>query len=194
MLKKILLGLALTLGITSAAMASEDFETFQLDTKITHDIYSLEYRKVINSDYDHVEVGVSPIKNLTVSFRYVENGVDTEYRGRVTYELLKYHGFYVTPRVEYRAFEHSDDFFVIRPIFGYSHVVAGVKPYVEVTPQFYIGQKSYRDFNFAKVKTEVGVGIPVFDKFTVTPFVRMDSDDKFNKNNVILGTKLVLAI
>lgn len=181
-------------GISTAAIAG-DFETFELNTQISYGDFSGEYRKVINSNYDHIEVGYSPIKDLTASFRYVEDGKDTEYRVRLTYNLINdFHGFYLKPRIEYRAFENASDYFRFRPIIGYGYRFnEGVRVYAEFTPQFCSGG-GYGDFNFCKTKSEVGVNIKLIKQVSITPFIRMDTDDKFEDRNIIGGTKISLSL
>lgn len=182
------------IGISTAAVA-KDFETFQLDTQISYGNFSGEYRKVINSDYDHIEVGYSPIKGLTASFRYVEEGGDTEYRARLTYNLVNnFHGFYLKPRIEYRVFENDKDYFRFRPIIGYGRQLnEGVRVFAEFTPQFCSGG-GYGTFNFCKTKSEVGVNVKLIKQVSVTPFIRMDTDDKFGDRNIIGGTKISISL
>jgi hypothetical protein len=184
------------IGISATAVsASEDFDTFQLDTQVSVGDFSAEYRKVINSDYDHVELGYSPINRLTVSFRYAETGGETEYRGRMTYTLVEnFHGFYLKPRIEYRGFENSTDYFRFRPIVGYqTSLSTNTKAFVEFTPHFCFGS-GQKGFNFCKTKTELGVKIGVLDRVDIVPFVRLDTDDKFNQNNFIGGTKIAIRL
>lgn len=195
-IRNTLIAAAALIGVTlTSASASDDFDTFQLDTQVSVGDFSAEYRKVINSDYDHVEVGYTPIDRLTVSFRYAETGGDTEYRGRVTYTLVEnFHGFYVKPRVEYRGFERAQDYFRFRPIIGYQTAVSeNTKVYAEFTPQFCFGG-GQKGFNFCQTKTELGVKVGVLDRLDIVPFVRLDTDDKFNRNNFIGGTKIAIRL
>ena len=193
-IRNTLIAAAALLGISTAAMA-RDFETFELDTQVSYGNFSGEYRKVINSDYDHIEVGYSPIKGLTASFRYAEDGGDTEYRTRLTYTLVNnFHGFYLKPRIEYRVFEHDADYFRFRPIIGYGYRLnEGVRVFAEFTPQFCSGG-GFGAFNFCKTKSEVGVNVKLIDQVSVTPFIRIDTNDRFGDRNAIAGTKISISL
>ena len=175
-IRNTLIAAAALLGISTAAMA-RDFETFELDTQVSYGNFSGEYRKVINSDYDHIEVGYR------------------EYRTRLTYTLVNnFHGFYLKPRIEYRVFEHDADYFRFRPIIGYGYRLnEGVRVFAEFTPQFCSGG-GYGAFNFCKTKSEVGVNVKLIDQVSVTPFIRIDTNDRFGDRNAIAGTKISISL
>lgn len=186
-MKKVIAVLALFLcGQASAA----DFETSQHNFQIESGDYSLEVREEINSQKDHIQVGYTGINKLKLEARYVDKANDAEYRVRGTYNLISTNNFYFKPRIEYRHFETSTDYWRVRTKFGAKFNYANMKFYGEFQPAWNFGGDKTNDAKMDSSEFSIGIDTKVNDKITFGPFLLYETDKNFNKTNVFLGTNL----
>lgn len=181
--------LSLFLLVTTYSASAEDFKHVETNWMIKKGNASFGYRHNFDLDVSHqiyrYDFAESPFR---VEYRSVVKGTRQEDWFRIQMKQFKHNGFWYNHRIEHRIREDKDNVFRYRPQFGYkfSTTVLGGKPYITFEPQFQYTYDTKEKF-FSHMQTFIGTKYKVTDKFTVGPFVEIDTDDSFKKELAFLG-------
>ena len=179
----------LAIAFLPSLASAEDFKTSQHNFKFKSGAFDGEIRQTLDSDKDHIQLGYT-INDLNIQFRHVDSA-NEEKRVRATYKLFENDNFYFRPRVEFRHFQSSDDYWRIRQIIGVKHKFDNVKVYAEFQPSWNLGkQGSDDDFKMDSGQFKIGSDVKLSDKVSFGPFIQLDTDKHFNKQDMFIGTNL----
>lgn len=184
MIKKCTTILALLFAANAASAG--DFDSNQINLKVTNNDYGVEVRTHTNSDRDHIQLE-RYIDDYTIGYRYDESDTTTEHRLKLDYKAYNSDMFYVTPRLEYRHFEgDADNYTRLRSAFGFKYENA----YVEVTPMLHFGEGKTDDFKIDEYQSKIGYIFNLASNTSLNAYIQRDADNDFNKTNMFFGTKL----
>jgi len=183
---------AILMLLLPASAFADDFDTQQFNFKFKVGDIEIENRQTLNSDKDHIQLGYS-IGDTTFQFRHTDAD-NAENRLRFTTELFKTDYFYGKMRGEYRHFEDTDDYFRVRPIVGaYLLNDASHRVRLEYQPSFNFekeNEKNDLQIDSGQVKLSYRKQLHAFAY--VEPFIQYDHDEDFDKEQIFIGTSVVI--
>lgn len=178
----------LVLVLASSAHAS-DFDTSQHNFKFKVGDFGAEIRQEANSPKDHVQLSYYGVNNLAIDYRYVDNPSNSENRIRGTYNLYDNGTFFIRPRVEYRIFETTKDYWRVRSIIGARvSITDKVTTWVDTQLSWNFGDGQTNNASIDSNQARIGVDYSLSNNTSVGTFVQYETDKDWNKTGVFLGT------
>ena len=178
--------------LVTPSFATDSFDYSQHNYTIKSGNMSLKYRDhsrldkwMTQFDFKHSGIGYA--------YRYQESKGDVEHRFRVSLpKYLKYNGFSVAPRFEYRAFdkESKDDFANVWLRFQYAKKFGAFKVYAKIQPKFAIDRDGYDDCEYYEAQNNYGVDYKVSDKLTVGVYLEQNHNDDRDVKSEFVATKI----
>jgi len=152
-----------------------------------------EVRTFVNLNYTHIDLEYrTPIKGVSVGYRFAEANKLDEHRFDVKYTYDITDWLYVSPSVEYRVFNGKgpESKFRIRPKVGVQAPTwKKLTAYAEFTPMWEFGE-GVKGFDFTRTKTVVGVDYDLTDNITFGPFFEYDTFGNWDTEAMYFGTVL----
>ena len=182
----------LFLLLVTPSFATDSFDYSQHNYTIKLGNTSLKYREHSRLDKWMTQFDIKH-SGIGYAYRYQESKGNVEHRFRVNLpKALKYNGFSVAPRFEYRAFdkESKDDFANVWLRFQYSKKFGAFKAYAKIQPKFAIYRDGYDDGEYYEAQNNYGVDYKVSDKITVGVYLEQNHNDDWNVKSEYFATKV----
>lgn len=178
--------------LVSPSFATDSFDYSQYNYTIKSGNMSLKYRDHSRLDKWMTQLDIK-IAGYGYAYRYQESKGDVEHRFRVSLpKVLKYNGFSVAPRFEYRSFdkESKDDFANVWLRFQYAKKFGAFKAYAKIQPKFAIDRDGYNDGEYYEAQNNYGVDYKFSDNLTFGVYLEQNHDDDWNVKSEFIATKV----
>ncbi len=178
--------------LVTSSHATVSFDYSQHNYTIKSGNMSLKYRDHSRLDKWMTQFDIKH-SGIGYAYRYQESKGNVEHRIRVSLpKYLKYNGFSVAPRFEYRAFdeESKDDFANVWLWFQYAKKFGAFKAYAKIQPKFAIDRDRYDDGEYYEAQNNYGVDYKVSDKLTIGVYLEQNHDDDWNVKSEFIATKI----
>lgn len=181
--------LIVTLPLWAAFAFAEDFDYVETNTWIKHSEsgYSFGTRQHIDKDTQQYMVR-KDFKDTPyrLEYRSIHKGQSQEHWLRAQIKGFTHaKAFSINHRIEHRVRENRDNIFRYRPTFEYTPAyltVLGGNPFVTLEPHWQYTYSS-GDAGYSHLQTYVGLEYKVYEKFTVVPYIEIDYNTSFTKDN-----------
>lgn len=187
---KIAAAVLLAVVLVTPASATDSFDWSQHNYTVKSGDFSLKYRDHSRLDKWMTQFDVN-ISGYGYVYRYQESKGDVEHRFRLNFpKVIKYNGFSVAPRFEYRAFDKKskDDFANIWLRLQYQKKFGAFKAYIKLQPKFAIGRDGYNDGEYYEAQNNYGFDYQVSDNLTVGVYLEQKTDDDWNVKSEYMVT------
>jgi hypothetical protein len=199
MLKNLLRAGAIALAMLIPSVANADGVNDFVENNwiLETENFTGEVRTFINADYYHVDLEYrTPVKGLSVGYRFAEAGKLDEHRFDIlyTYEITDW--LYVKPSIEYRVFNSvgPESKFRFRPLIGLTAPTWNkLTAYAEFTPMWEFGS-GVDGFDFTRTKTVVGVDYEISKNISIGPFFEYDTLGNWDTEVMYFGTNLKVTL
>ena len=136
----------------------------------------------------HIEAGIKQ-NNTHVMYRFADLDGIIENRIKLTQDLYKNGGFSLQTRMEYRHFDHADNYWRFRWILNYKKDIGNAEAWIKLQPRW----KLDGDTTLDDARDQAGINFK-FGNVKVGPFIERYAGTNLHYDEFVYGTYFTIKL